>query len=85
MGPSDLQEVLDFVPFTPLRLTLASGDVVELLQREGLNVTGLSLSVADTTLTGTPRLRLVSIPNICLVEPMIDMRHRFRPASQENP
>ena len=30
MSPSDLQEVLDFEPFTPVRLTLASGDVVEL-------------------------------------------------------
>ena len=70
MGPSELQEVLDFEPFAPLRLTLASGDVVELHRREGLNVTGLSLSVEDTTLRGTPRLRLVSIPNIVLVEPI---------------
>lgn len=70
MGPSELQELLDFEPFTPLRLTLASGDVVELNQREGLNVTGLSLSIEDVNFVGSPRLRLVSIPNIVLVEPI---------------
>jgi hypothetical protein len=55
MSPSDLQELLDFEPFTPLRLTLASGDVVELHRREGLNITGLSLSIEDTYLFGGPR------------------------------
>jgi hypothetical protein len=70
MGPSDIQEVFDFDPFTPVRLTLASGDVVELRQREGLTITGLTLSVADTNTHGQPRLRLVSVPNICLLEPI---------------
>jgi hypothetical protein len=70
MGPSELQELLDFDPFAPLRITLASGDIVELTRREGLTITGLSLSVEDTTLRGTPRLRLLSIPNIVMVEPL---------------
>ena len=67
MSPTDLEEVLDFQPFTPLRLTLASGDVVELPQRQGLSVNGLSLTIVDTTRSGRPRLRMVSIPNIVLL------------------
>jgi hypothetical protein len=74
MGPSEIQELLDFEPFTPLRLTLAGGDVVELARREGVNVTGLSLSVEDTSSAGRLRLRFVSIPNIVLVEPLSDNR-----------
>ena len=70
MSPTDLEEVLDFQPFTPLRLTLASGDVVELPQRQGLSVNGLSLTIVDTTRSGRPRLRMVSIPNIVLLEPL---------------
>ena len=70
MSPSDLQEVLDFEPFTPVRLTLASGDVVELYERDALSIVGLALSIADTDMAGQPRLRLVSVPNICLLEPI---------------
>ncbi len=70
MAPSELQELLDFEPFTPLRLILASGDIVELHQREGLSIADLSLAVEDIGMTGTRRLRLVSIPNICMAEPL---------------
>jgi len=63
MSPTDLQELIDFVPFTPLRLTLASGDIVELRQREGLGVIGLGLTIEDIGFSGRPRLRIVSIPN----------------------
>lgn len=72
MSPTDLEDVIEFEPFTSLRLTLASGDVVELHQREGLSVHGLSLSIEDTTLAGRPRLRMVSIPKIVLLEPLAD-------------
>ena len=72
MSQTDLQALIDFVPFTPLRLTLASGDVVELLQRQGLGVSGLGLTIEDTGWSGRPRLRNVSIPNICLIEPLLD-------------
>jgi hypothetical protein len=72
MGPSELQELLDFEPFIRLRLTLASGDVVELNRRQGVNLTGLSLSIEDESQSGARRLRLVSIPNIVLVEPLAD-------------
>jgi hypothetical protein len=78
MSPSDLQEMIDFEPFTPLRLVLASGDVVELHRREGLNITGIGLSIEDTTMSGRPRLRLVSIPNVVLVEPIIGPRRSDR-------
>ena len=71
MGPSDLQELIDFEPFTPLRLTLSSGNVVELKQREGLAVNGLTLSVVDSDVHGRQRLRLVSLPNIAFVEPLL--------------
>lgn len=62
MGPSELQELVDFEPFGPLRLTLSSGNVIDLRQREGVNITGLTMTIADTTIAGTPRVRLVSLP-----------------------
>jgi hypothetical protein len=70
MGPDELQGIIDFEPFVPLRLTLSSGNVIEVRQREGVNVSGLTMSILDTTFTGEPRLRLVSLPNIALVEPI---------------
>ena len=70
MSPSEVQELRDFEPFVPLRLVLASGDVVKLYSREGLSITDLSLVVVDTGVMGRPRMRLVSIPNICLAEPL---------------
>jgi hypothetical protein len=70
MGPSELEEVLDFQPFQPFRLILASGDVIDALRRPGVNVTGLSLAVEETTAAGARRLRLISIPNIVLLEPL---------------
>jgi hypothetical protein len=30
-----MQELIDFEPFLPMRLTLASGDVIDLRRREG--------------------------------------------------
>ena len=70
MSPDELQQMLDFIPFTPMRLTMASGDVVDLRRREGLSVNGMSLVIENTDLTGQPRLRLVSVPNICLLQPL---------------
>jgi len=70
MSPTEIQDLIDFEAFTPLRLTLASGDVLVLTDREGLSVTGLMLSVTDVSITGRRRLRLVSIPNIVLIEPV---------------
>jgi hypothetical protein len=70
MGPGEIEELLSFEPFIPLRLTLASGDVIELRRNERIGVTGLSLSIADTNAFGQARLRLISMPNIVLIEPI---------------
>ena len=60
MGPSEVQELVDFVPFTPLRIPLTSGHVIELWELEGVNVSGASMSVVDT-IGGKSRFRLVSV------------------------
>ncbi len=33
MGPEELQQLIDFEPFVPFRLTLSSGDVVHVRQK----------------------------------------------------
>ena len=71
MGPSEIEELVTREPFIPLRLTLASGDVVDLRDPEGIGLTGMSISVEDISPFGRPRLRLVSIPNIVMVEPLV--------------
>ena len=70
MGPSEIQELLDFRPFVPFRMTLSSGDVVDVRQWEGVSVTGLTMSIYYSSLNGGPRFRLVSLPNIALIEPI---------------
>jgi hypothetical protein len=42
---------------------------VELLRRDGISINGLSLSVEDLDDIGERHLRLLSIPNIVLIEP----------------
>ena len=68
MSPDDLQDILDFRPFRPLRLTLSSGDVIDLRHREGLSVSGLSLLIQDADVFGNSRFRIVSVPNIALID-----------------
>lgn len=70
MGPSEIEEWLEFAPFVPARLTLSSGDVIEVRRRSGLAVNGLSLALYDEGGNGSSRLRLVSIPNIAMIEPL---------------
>lgn len=72
MGPSELQQLIDFEPFVPFRLTLSSGNIVEVRQRDGVNVTGLTMSIIYATVSGEPRFRLISLPNIALVEPILE-------------
>lgn len=69
MSPTDLEEILDFEPYTPWRVMRTNGYVVNLPRREELSVNGLSLCISDVV-GGEPRLRFVSIPNIILIEPM---------------
>jgi len=72
VSPTDVQEMLDFRPFTPLRITLATGDVVNVRHREAALVTGLNLSVLDADMHGALRLRFLSIPNIIMIEPIAE-------------
>ncbi len=78
MSPSDLEEHLFQEPFTPLRLTLSSGDQLIVDNNDRALISGLTLlySLADdpTSRLGK-KLRVVSIPNIVLVEPA-ERRHR---------
>lgn len=78
MGPSDIQELLDFQPFTPLRLTLSSGSVIEVRQKEGVSVIGMTMFIADQSVLGNARVRLISVPNIALIEPLADGRSHRR-------
>jgi hypothetical protein len=70
MGPSEIQELLDFRPFVPFRMTLSSGDIVDVRQWVGVSVTGLTMSIHYTSVAGGPDFRLVSLPNIALIQPI---------------
>jgi hypothetical protein len=70
VGPGEIEEWLEFVPFTPARLTLSSGTVIELRRRADVTVNGLSLAIYDQGGNGSARLRLISIPNIAMIEPL---------------
>jgi hypothetical protein len=78
MGPSEIQELLDFEPFTPLRLILSSGSVIELRQKEGVSVIGMTMTIVDQSVFGNGRVRLISVPNIALIEPLADGRSNRR-------
>jgi hypothetical protein len=72
MSPSDLEEQIYQDPFVPLRLTLASGDQVILDNPKRVMMTGLALYylLADNPDTRIgKRVKIISIPNIVLVEP----------------
>jgi hypothetical protein len=72
MSPDEIDQYLLQVPMPPLRLTLASGDQIVLRQEDYPFTSGLTLVIR-----GSPNgdrmvdhSRLVSIPNIVLVEPL---------------
>jgi hypothetical protein len=72
MSPSELEEVLYEEPFKPLRLTLASGDQIVINSNRRALISGVSLVYGmsdDPSARTGQRLRIVSIPNIVLVEP----------------
>lgn len=71
MSPSELEEFLAFQPFQPFRLTLASGDQLIVREEEKPFVSGLALVLRgdDVGHRVTSVSRLVSIPNIVLLEP----------------
>lgn len=72
MGPSELEEYLFEDPVPTLRLILASGDEVIVRNEDAPFISGLSLvlrgdPISERVTTGS---RLVSIPNIVLLEPV---------------
>jgi hypothetical protein len=71
MGPSDMEELLAQEPFVPFRMTLTTGDRILVPDRQSINTSFLSVSVSDRTITGRPRLRIISMPNIDMIEPVI--------------
>jgi hypothetical protein len=79
MGPGEIEELLLEEPFVPIRLTLASGDIVLIEYREQAAIVGLTLFLSAGRAPGVGRSlmrRLVSVPNICLAERV----HRLPPA-----
>jgi hypothetical protein len=83
MSPTELGEHLFQEPFVPLRVTLAGGDQVVIDNRNRAVISGLTLfySFADdpSSRIGN-RGKLMSIPNIVMVEPLHprDPRNRGR-------
>jgi hypothetical protein len=77
MSPTEVEEMLAERPFKPLRLTLASGDYITIEYVGQASVSGLTLVLKPSLSAGfgsAGRSRLVSIPNICLVERVYDAR-----------
>jgi len=81
MSPSDLEEQIYQEPFVPLRLTLASGDQVVLDNPHRVLMTGLALHylLSDDPSSRIGRqVKIISIPNIVLVEPVPNGRRTGR-------
>lgn len=79
MSPSELADLFQNNPTTPFRLTLASGDVVDVDNPSRTIFESLALFVGqadDPEARFAKRVKIVSIPNILLVE-RLDPR-RFR-------
>lgn len=70
MSPSELEEYLQGEPLHSVRLTLSSGDQVVINPGDQWIVTGLALVLGGEPQTGrvTVGPRLVSVPNVVLVE-----------------
>jgi len=79
MSPVDIEEHILREPFVPLRLTLASGDVVDLDDGKRIWLAGYALYylISDNPEARIgKRVRLISIPNIVMIEPK-----EFRPGN----
>ena len=72
MSPSELEEYLLMDPVPTLRVTLASGDQIVVRNEDEPFVSGLALILHGDRIGArvTSGSRLVSIPNIVLVEPV---------------
>jgi len=68
-------------PFVPLRLTLASGDQIILEDSRRVLIVGMSLYYASSYDTATrvgKHVKIISVPNIVLAEPVIGGRRNGR-------
>ena len=73
MSPSELAELFENHPDTPFRLTLSSGDTVVVDNPTRTIFQSLSLYIGqadDPASRFAKHVRVVSIPNIALVEPI---------------
>lgn len=71
MSPSELYEIFDAHPQTPFRLTLSSGDTVIVDNPKRTLIELITLYVGqsvDPRASVAQRTKIVSIPNIALVE-----------------
>jgi len=71
MSPPDLDEILNEQPAVPVRLTLSSGDQVVIDNPTRTLIAGLSLFIGVAEIPEArigDRVRIVSIPNINLIE-----------------
>jgi hypothetical protein len=78
MSPSEIEEYIFREPDKGFRLTLASGDQLIIDNPNRALIAGLSLICAlggDPTARRGDRLKIISIPNIVLIEPF-DPRDR---------
>jgi hypothetical protein len=82
MSPTDLEELLQEHFTDRLRVMLSSGDEVIIEQPQRTIISGLSLYVQmfeDSASRMGRRVRVISIPNINLIEPMRPGRNGRRP------
>lgn len=79
MSPDQLEDFIIKEPFVPLRLTLASGDVVHLDVLERIWIVGMHLYYLisdDPRARIGKKIKIISIPNITLVEPVDSPQRR---------
>lgn len=73
MSPSELEEELFKEPFRPFRITVASGDQVVIDNPRRALISGLSMyygMAEDPAARVGNRTKIISIPNIVLIEPL---------------
>ena len=82
MSPSDLEEILQEHFTDRLRVVMSSGDEVIIEQPQRTLIGGLSLYIQmfeDSASRTNRRVRVVSIPNINLIEPLRPGQNGRRP------
>jgi hypothetical protein len=68
MSPSEVEDLIYRDPFKPLVFIMASGDRVVMRTREGVSIDGLSIVINKGGGRISESVRLVSIPNIAIID-----------------